>query len=65
MSPHQHLRALTNKLTNGAAAANTATKGKWLLRMLCNKIKAMFAPPMPEGEQMVVNNSDLQTRESG
>jgi hypothetical protein len=64
MSPHQHLRALTNELTNRAAAANATTKGKQLLCMLSNQITTMLAPPFPEGEQRVVNYINQQTRES-
>jgi hypothetical protein len=64
MSPHQHLRALSNKLTNRVAVANMTTKGKRLLRMLGNQITAMLAPLQPEREQRVKNNINQQTRES-
>ncbi len=64
MSPHQHLHALTNKLTDGATVANMTTKGKCLLRMLHNQTTAMLAPPQPVGEQRAVNNINQQTRES-
>jgi hypothetical protein len=63
MSSHQHLRALTNKLTEGAAVTNETTKRKQLLPMLHDCITAMLACPPTQEEQRVVNNIDHQTRE--
>ncbi len=45
MSPHQHLRALTNKLSNLALLANATPKGKRLLRLLQARVHALLHPP--------------------
>jgi hypothetical protein len=64
MSPHQHVRALTHKLTEGATAANNTTKGKQLLRMLRDCITAMLAPPPTQEEQRVALFNDQKHKEA-
>jgi hypothetical protein len=45
MSPHQHLCALTNKLSDLAPPANGIPKGKHLLRLLQKLVQALLHPP--------------------
>ncbi len=74
LSPHQHLRALTDELTEGATETNNNTKGKQHLRMLRNRITAILSPPpsqeeqrvevqlQHESEQRVINATPILTR---
>ncbi len=57
MTPHQHLRALTDELTDGATEATHTPKVKRLLQLLQEKIPRMFAPPPTLEEQRVANNN--------
>jgi hypothetical protein len=52
LNPHQHLRALTNELTDLAPPANATPKGTRLLRFLQIRIQAILKPP-PIVEQRV------------
>jgi hypothetical protein len=54
ISPHQHLRALTNKLSNSAIPANATPKGKHLLGLLQTCVQALlYPPPVISAELMV------------
>jgi hypothetical protein len=64
MSPHQHLHALTNELTEGFSVANQTTNGKRLLRMLCYCITTMLAPPPTLEEQRVESSTNLIRRKA-
>jgi hypothetical protein len=64
LCPHQHLPALTNELTKGAAIPNKTTKGKQLLRMLQDCIMAMLTPLPTQNKQRVVKNINQQIREA-
>ncbi len=56
MTPHQHLRALTNKLRDCSAPASSTPKGKCLLHMLTDRIAWIYAPPPMAEEQWVGND---------
>jgi hypothetical protein len=45
VSPRQHLRALTNKLSNLAPPATATPKGKHLLHLLQTRVHALLHPP--------------------
>jgi hypothetical protein len=47
MTPHQHLRALTDKLTEHTAQANNTPKGRRLLKLLSTRIDGLLHPPAP------------------
>ncbi len=64
MTPHQHLRALTDELTDGATEATHTPKGKHLLQLLRDKITTMLEPPPTLEEQRVVNNNIILQREA-
>jgi hypothetical protein len=63
MTPHQHLCALTDKLTNCSAPASTTPKDKHLLHMLYDRIAQMLAPPPTAKEQRVSNNLRLEAEQ--
>jgi hypothetical protein len=50
---HQHLQALTDKLTEGATVSNNTTKDRGHLRMLRDSITVMVSPPPSQEEQRV------------
>ncbi len=61
MTPHQHLRALTNELTDGATKATHTHKGKRLLQLLQDRITTMLAlPPTLKGQRVANDNFILQ-----
>jgi hypothetical protein len=64
MTPHQHLHALTDELTNVATEATDTPKGKRLLRLLQDKITTMLAPPPTLEEQRVANNNIILQKET-
>ncbi len=64
MTPHQHLRALTNELTNGATEATHTPKGKWFFWLLRDRLTTMLAPPLTIEEQRVVNHNIILQQEA-
>jgi hypothetical protein len=50
MTPHQHLRALTEELAEATTVASNTPKGKRLLKFLIQKIEDLLhpAPPIKE-----------------
>jgi hypothetical protein len=63
MTPHQHLRALTDESTNGATEATHTSKGKRPLQLLREKISMILAPPPTLEEQRVANNNIIFQQE--
>jgi hypothetical protein len=59
---HQHLRALTNELTDLAPPANAAPKGTRLLQLLQTRIQAILEPP-PIVEQRVDDDAIAREEE--
>ena len=57
MTSHQHLRALTNELTDLAPLTNEMPKGKRLLGLLQTGIQALLKPPPILLEQRVDNDA--------
>ena len=55
ITPHQHLRALTDKLAEKTPQASTTPKGKRLLQYLAQKIKDLLHPAPPCKEQRVTS----------
>ncbi len=53
LTPHQHFRALTDKLTEHTAQASDTLKGCWLLRLLALRVKNILNPPPVVDEQRV------------
>ena len=45
MTAHQHYRALTDELSDGATMTGTTAKGRRLLQLLQTRIKAILDPP--------------------
>jgi hypothetical protein len=59
MTPHQHLRALTEELVEATNVANNTPKGKRLLKFLAQKIDDLLHPAPPIDEQRVENKERL------
>ena len=55
MTAHQHLRALTDELTECAHPAGNTQKGRRLLNLLQTRIELILNPPPPVDEQRVTN----------
>jgi hypothetical protein len=55
LTPHQHLQALTNKLTQATTLANQTTKGRQLIRYLGHQIEPLLHPTLILKEQRVVD----------
>jgi hypothetical protein len=53
LSPHQHLRALTDKLAKSTEVARAKPKGRWLLKILQANIKKILNPQMALEDQKV------------
>ncbi len=57
MSPHQHLRALTDELRGSMAVAASTSKGQCLLKLLQSNLQTILNPPpltaTPRTEQRV------------
>jgi hypothetical protein len=64
MTPHQHLRALTDELTIGATKVTHTPKGKRLLGLLRDKITTMLAPPPTLEKHRVANNNIMLQQEA-
>jgi hypothetical protein len=47
LTPHQHLRELTDELSAKGTMAGTTTKGRWLLMLLQQHIGIFLTPPPP------------------
>jgi hypothetical protein len=62
LTPHHHLSALTDELTDLALPANAMPKGTRLLRLLQTRIQAILNPP-PVVEQRVDNNAITREEE--
>ena len=63
MLPHQHLRALTNELTDLALPTTATPKRKGLLQLLQTRIQALLNPPPILLEQRVDNNAIAHKKE--
>jgi hypothetical protein len=61
---HQHLRALTDELTEHTAQANNTPKGRRLLKLLSTRIDGLLHPPAPMSEQRVNDECQRATREA-
>jgi hypothetical protein len=59
MTPHQHLRALTEELVEATNVANNTLKGKRLLKFLAQKIDDLLHLAPPINEQRVENKERL------
>ena len=64
MTPHQHLRALTDKLAGKTPPASTTPKGKWLLCYFAQKIEDVLHPAPPCKEQRVTNKETTAQRKA-
>ncbi len=64
MTPHQHLRASTDELTEHTAQANNTPKGQRLLKLLSTRIDGLLHPPAPTSEQRVNEECQRATREA-
>jgi hypothetical protein len=53
LTPHQHLCTLTDEFTKHTAEANTAPKGRCLLKLLSTQINNLLTPPPISDEQRV------------
>jgi hypothetical protein len=63
MTPHQHLRAFTDELTDLVPPANETLKGKWVLQLLQTCIQVLLEPPPILLEQRVDNNAIAHKKE--
>jgi hypothetical protein len=57
MTPHQHLKVLTGKLTDATATASCTPKGKWLSKSLGQKVEDLLYPFPAHKEEMVANET--------
>jgi hypothetical protein len=64
MTPHQHLRAFTEKLTERTAQANNTAKGWRLLKLLSTRIDGLLHPPASTTEQRVNDECQRATCEA-
>jgi hypothetical protein len=64
MTPHQHLRALTDELTKHTTQAKNTPKGRRLLKLLSTRIDGLLHPPAPTSEQRVNDKYQRATREA-
>jgi hypothetical protein len=62
LTPHQHLRALTNELTDNTEFASATPKGRRLLRLLATRIDGLLTPP-PTREQQRVTEGEQRKAE--
>ena len=53
LTPHQHLRALTDELTKETDGANQTPKGRRLLKLLGQRIDNLLTPPSIRAPQRV------------
>jgi hypothetical protein len=60
LTPHQHLQALTDKLTQATTLTNQTTKGRQLIKYLDHKIERLLYPIPVLEEQRVAEASQLQ-----
>jgi hypothetical protein len=51
MTPHQHFRALVDKLSDNVDYQSTSPKGRRILALLCERINTLLAPPPTSEEQ--------------
>ena len=63
LTPHQHLRALTDELTKATALASQTTKGKRLIKYLGKKIDSLLNPIPVQEEQRVAEAMQLQVQQ--
>jgi hypothetical protein len=63
-TPHQHLRALTDALTDGATEATHTPNGKRLLQLLRDRITTMLALPPTLEDQRVANHNIILKQEA-
>jgi hypothetical protein len=59
LTPHQHLRALTDELAEATELASNTPKGKQLLKYLAQKIDDLMHPTSPNKEQRVASTDRL------
>jgi hypothetical protein len=59
MTPHQHLRALTDKFAEATVVAGNTPKGKQLLKFLVQKVEDLLHSAPPIKEQRVANKEQL------
>ncbi len=64
LTPHQHLRALTDESIKHTAEANTTPKGRCLLKLLGTWIHDLLTPPPLPDEQRVDNAGQQDAREA-
>jgi hypothetical protein len=64
LTPHQHLRTLTDELTKHTAEANTTPKGRHLLKLLGTWINDLLTPPPIQDKQRVDKARQQNTREA-
>jgi hypothetical protein len=57
MTPHQHLKALTDKLADATTIASCTPKEKRLLKSLSQKIEDLLNPLPAHEEQRVANET--------
>jgi hypothetical protein len=62
LSPHQHLRALTDELADATKLAGNTPKGKRLLKYLIQKTDNLLHPTPPNKEQRLANKTQLARR---
>ncbi len=63
LTPHQHLRALTDELTKETDGANQTPKGRCLLKLLGQRIDNLLTPPSivaPQRVTTTVQSEDEQ-----
>jgi hypothetical protein len=64
LTPHQHFRALTDKLTEHTAQASDTSKGRWLLQLLALRVKNILNPPPVADKQRVEADHRARERET-
>ncbi len=64
MTPHQQLRALTDKLTKHTAHANNTPKGRRLLKLLSSRIDGLLHPTASTSEPRVNDECQRATHEA-
>ncbi len=63
LTPHQHLRALTNELTDKTELASATPKGRRLLRLLATQINGLLTPPPTREQQRVMEGEQREAEQ--
>ncbi len=63
LTPHQHLWALTDELTNNTELASATPKGRRLLRLLATRINDLLTPPPTREQQRVTEGEQCKAEQ--